>query len=325
MKGVYALATVITIILLVIVAGRLYTSNADFNLGNPYANGFSKFYAGQDITQLYHLSDLPGGNTAGTTLLIVDPQYKYRPGDSAAINSYVKNGGNLIVADNFGESDSLLAALDTSIRVRQISLRQNDPYYNTPENPIISNIISASITAGVSQLYLSHPASLDPGDNAMVLAYTSNNSWRDANGNGIKDNGESNGPFPVIARESYGAGSLTVIADPDLFMNSMIGKGDNQKLVAGIFGGNKVYLDLSHGSGTPMLMQAYNTVIENRIAQILLIAAILLITFVGYVMVRRFYPGPVTGGMEGDLEIACEELTISDFDDQVRPGQSEEQ
>ena len=59
MKGVYALAVVVTVVLVLLIAGRLYTSNADFNIGNPYLNGFSKFYSGRDVSVLYHLSDLP--------------------------------------------------------------------------------------------------------------------------------------------------------------------------------------------------------------------------------------------------------------------------
>lgn len=100
MRGVYALAAVVTIIVVVIVAGRLYTSNADFNAGNPYASGYSKVYAGQEITEIYRLSDLPSENARGTALLVVDPQYPYRPGDAAAIAAYLNGGGNLVVIDS---------------------------------------------------------------------------------------------------------------------------------------------------------------------------------------------------------------------------------
>lgn len=212
-------------------------------------------------------------------------------------------------------ADSLLSGLSTSIRVDPAPLYQDDKYDNSPAYPIIGNASDSGIVAGVSQICLSHPASLDPGLSSTVLASTSNKGWRDANGNGIKDKNESYGIFPVIARESFGIGSVTVIADPEMFSNGMIGQGDNEKLAAAVLDGRQVYLDLTHSPGIPTLASARDTVSHDRTAQILLIIAVLLIAFVGYVMIKRFYPGPEEDDGYGNLEIDQERLAADSSDD----------
>lgn len=289
MKVVHILAIIITIVLVLLVAVKLSTSSADYNKWNPYWNGMSKFYEGRDINFLFHLSDLPS-DEMNTTLLIISPTYSYVQNDSAAIEAYLERGGHVIVIDDFGESNSLLKSIETSIQIMPVSLCQNTDYYSSPSLPILTNVSGTGLTAGISQIYTNHPASLTIGNTTYVLASTSRMGWLDMDDNGYFD--YNNGIFssyPVIASENIGMGSLTVISDPDIFINSMILHGDNSKIASGIFNGNAIYVDISHGSSIPPLISAINTIRNNLTAQILSIIIILLASLLGYFLVRLSY------------------------------------
>jgi hypothetical protein len=320
MKWIYALAAIVTIILVILIAGRLYTSNVDFNPGNPYWNGYSKFYAGNDLTQLYHLSDLPAGDTSGTTLLVVSPSYRYRPDDAAAIESYMIRGGSLIVMDDFGESDSLLKSLNTSIQLLQVPLYQEDNLNESSAFPVISNVSGTGLTVRVSQIYTNHPAALKAGYGTIIIASTNNRGWIDTGQNRIDNKEVGYDAFPIIAMQTYGSGSLTVISDPSIFVNGMIGQGDNSRLASNVFEWNKVYIDLSHSAGTPSLMSAFDTIRTDGVAQILLITVLLLLCFISFITIRRFYPGP---GDESPDGIQEEDMGTGDSD-QASPGQTDD-
>lgn len=281
------IALIITIVMVALIVGRISTSNADFNMGNPYWHGFSKFYEGREVSPVYHLSDLPDRDTTHTTLLIIGPVYHYRINDSAIVESYVKSGGNLVIIDDAGESDSLLKSLNSSIRITKAQLCQDVMYYQSPSFPILTNNSNAGIMACIDQIYTNGPAALSVYNETAILVSTTSGGWIDGNGNNILDGNEYYASYPVIASEKYGDGSLTVIADPDIFINTMIDRGDNSRLADNIFYGNTVYVDLSHERGLPLLTSVYYTLKNDQGAQVLCIITIILASLNGYVIFRR--------------------------------------
>lgn len=319
MKAIH-IVLITTVVLVILTAGRLYTSNADFSMGNPYWNGLSGFYESKTVIPLYHLSDLPEQDASNTTLLIVSPVYHYGQNDSAPIEAYLKRGGHLVVMDDFGESDSLLTALDSSIQIKKLPLCQDDKYFQSPSLPILTNISNSGITAGVGQIYTNNPVALALGDDTDILATTTSKAWLDIDRSGTFDKGEYFSTYPVIASENYGDGSLTVIADPDIFINSMMDRGDNNRLASNIFNGNIMYVDLSHGPGIPPLISAFYAIRYNIATQLLCVLAIILVFFNSYVLVKRF----TRTTPEEAVERVSRRQKVVDFMEQKHHGRSDE-
>jgi hypothetical protein len=66
---------------------------------------------------------------------------------------------------------------------------------------------------------------------------TSVMSWNDVNGDHRLNTGEDMGTFPVMATESIGPGTLAVLSDPSIFINTMYTlpeNGNNRKLIRSI-------------------------------------------------------------------------------------------
>jgi hypothetical protein len=94
-------------------------------------------------------------------------------------------------------------------------------------------------------------------------------------------------PFTVIAEAGYGKGKLTVIGDPDIIINSMTDKGDNQVFLDNIMQGGMVYMDAGHGQDITPVGQLYYILRYSIFAQ-LICTVILFIA--GYLYIRR---GPI--------------------------------
>jgi hypothetical protein len=320
MRPVSVLVGALFILLLVLVVGKLYISDAEYSRGNYDGQGMSQFFGDIDARPLYQLSDLSGMGAAGDLLVIVSPGYGYGPGDSAVIGAYLSRGGEVLVIDDFGEADSLLAGLDSAIRIRQIPLCQDDLNYSNPAYPIISNISRDGVIAAVGQVYTDHPAPLVAGEGAAILASTGKLAWLDYNRNATFDQGEKFGAYPLIASETYELGTLTVIADPDIFINGMIGRGDNKRLATALVSGKNVYVDESHGPHTPPLISAYYTIRYNVLAQVLCVLAILFTSFISYLMLERLGRKPAR---EGRVPAPANQA-IGDFVGKRFPGRPDE-
>ena len=64
----------------------------------------------------------------------------------------------------------------------------------------------------------------------QFIASSSIASWLDSDANRAQDIGEPKGPFPVIARERLGQGSIILLSDPSVLINGMREQLDNAVL-----------------------------------------------------------------------------------------------
>ena len=100
------------------------------------------------------------------------------------------------------------------------------------------------------------------------MAWSSPTSFIDSNGNGAKDAGENYGPFPVAAEYTVGDGSVRLVTDPSLIINSMQGQNDNIKfadyLMRTASPAAATYIDFSHLSQAP-LDTSKRTVVDLRV------------------------------------------------------------
>ncbi len=248
-------------------------------LSNPYWNGL--FNIGGAIRPLYDVGTL-SGSEANTTLLVINPRSNYTTSESAVIRSFLDTGHHVVVMDDYGDANSLLAGIGSPITLDQVPLCQDVDYYLRPSFPVLKNIEISSVTVNVSSLVCDHPVSLNVTGNATIIAATSDFGWLDKNDNGLLDKDEPSGSYPVIAEVPYGAGILTVIGDPDLLINSMQDKGDNRVLVSNLLASGPVYVDAAHGQSVPPLAQAFYMIKYDLASQLICVVGIVLLAYLYY-------------------------------------------
>jgi hypothetical protein len=262
--------------------GRLYFSNADFCLENPYWNGMSGLSSATDVHPLYGISGL-SGVSGNDTLLIVSPLVNYSKEESAYVRSFLERGGKVIVMDDYGVANSLLNNLSAPITLYPVPLCQDMDYYKEQSFPVIKNIAPSWETAKVSSLTFNHPVSLSLSGDARAIALTSVYGWLDLNDSSRLEKNELMGMYPVIASWSRGRGELIVIGDPDLLANSVIDQTDNRIFMRNVLKGT-VWVDVSHGRGVTPLAMVYYEVKNNPILQLFVV---LLISACGFAYLRR--------------------------------------
>ncbi|OPY26719.1 MAG: hypothetical protein A4E28_02345 [Methanocella sp. PtaU1.Bin125] len=259
----------VALVALLLIAGRLFLSEASFSPANPSWDGVSAVMQGI-VRPLYGFGGLADAG-AGDTLLIVGPSAGYPAEDVAYVRAFLERGGRLAVMDDFGTAGGLLHDIGSPITILQTPLCQDMDYYKKPAFPVVREIGGSSLTANVSELVFNHPAPLQVEGDAEVLARTTVMGWLDPNGNGVIDGAEQFGSYPLVARADYGSGELFVAGDADLAINSMQGLGDNRALLSNLPGAGTVYLDVAHGQQVPPLAGLYYTIKYNIIAQILIV------------------------------------------------------
>jgi hypothetical protein len=108
----------------------------------------------------------------------------------------------------------------------------------------------------VDAVVFNHGTALSYVSDTQTLAWSSSASFLDANQNGVWDIGEAKGPFAVAAEFSLGKGSVELVSDPSLIINSMVEKNDNLKFVQYLMGRNgtpgSILVDRSHLDKTPL-------------------------------------------------------------------------
>jgi hypothetical protein len=203
------------IVLLGLAAPARAQSDADGNpppltpsLGDNYDtyskawNGLSTFARvvdglGMDleVDQSVEWSDL--GDTDILLLL-----YPTRRVDPTKVSSFVNAGGNVIVADDFGDSADAMNRLGL-VRADIGTPRAREYYKGLMWAPIAQVRKKDDITEGVDQVVTNHPAVLTDIHGADALV-------------GFEDGSA------VIAAGERGTGHFVVVSDPSIFINRML-------------------------------------------------------------------------------------------------------
>jgi len=98
-----------------------------------------------------------------------------------------------------------------------------------PEFPVCYDLRTDQLTVNVTTLQLNHASSVTLGAGATAIAYSSAASWLDSDGDSEYGVGEPMGPFPLLARETLGEGTIVLLADPSVLINGMTGYLDNAR------------------------------------------------------------------------------------------------
>lgn len=275
MKLSYALIAAIVIVALLISVPILNTTKEDFSTYNTAWNGASDAKAlassdGYTTSSVLALSEI--GTSGHGVLFMLNPNSSvgFSASDASTLQSFVRNGGVLVLANNFGNGNAVLSGLGVlgEARFNGSLLEDNVSKGVDAALPLITDVTASGLTAGVHELYFNYGTSLDvSGTNVTVLARSAPTSYLLAPGGGNATVNATTGAHPVLATLDYGNGRIVLLSDPSVFSNDMLGQADNQQLLTSMFanltGGNTavpIMFDESHFASPPVFSLLYDRI-----------------------------------------------------------------
>jgi len=244
--------------LAVVVTLWILPSATEFSSSNSSWNGMQMARELFAMRAVSSLEVLPA-QAQGTGLVVI-AAVPLSPADLNALTQYAERGGILIVMDNTGLANPLLERLGLEARVNGQTLL--DPLFNFRNRrlPKITDLTGPA-TGGVRSLIFNHPTAISNPARMTVMARSSRVSFLDTSGNARRDRDTPHGPFPVAAYQRVGLGSLVLISDSSLLLNSMLELGDNRRFMRNLFqlagDGAKIYLDEVHLPREPLDVAKY--------------------------------------------------------------------
>ena len=188
---------------------------------------------------------------ATSALVIIGPTTPFSASEGAVVGNFIRNGGVLLLADDFGTGNSLLENMGAGSRFSG-DLILDLSYEKQPEFVVCFDIRHDDVTKNVSYLLLNHASSLVLNTSStQALAYSSLASWLDTNADLYQQWGEPRGPFPILAKEQMGLGTVVLLSDPSVLINGMSKYMNNSALATNLLafisaGRSQVFFDESH-------------------------------------------------------------------------------
>ncbi len=231
----------VTLVILSIMV-PVVSSDADFSLYNTGWNGCSKFgtdiyntgsfvptvdISGSSQKSIQHetLDKLDGKITPkDSCIIIIGPKTDFNDdkdeNEVGFLHDFLRGGGIVLLADDFGSGNDLLERLNTTTRISRTPM-YDLAFENNVNFAVTTEMTNHPITKDVSMLILNIPYTITPSRSAEPVFNSSSTSWLDAIDNKEKDEEESIGPFPLMTSEKYGRGELIVLSEPSLLINNM--------------------------------------------------------------------------------------------------------
>jgi hypothetical protein len=231
-----------------------YPSVQDFMAGNAMWNGIGDFCDEFGADNIDSLEELP--EPAEGVVLVVIPYIEYSATERDRLQEFVEGGGTLLLMDDYGYGNDLLAQFGLRARFSHQPLLDPLFCYKNQSMPRITDFAPDMEGSGVELVMLNHATGLVDTDDVTIIAWSSSASFIDANGNGVEDEGEVPGPWPVAAETRLGRGRLVMVSDPSTIINTMVGRDDNYAFINHLIesGGEPVAIlvDRAHLHRTPL-------------------------------------------------------------------------
>lgn len=304
MKLSYALIAAVIVAALIISVPLLNTTKEDFSTYNTAWNGASDAKAlassdGYATRSVFALSEI--GSSGDGVLFMLNPNSSvgFTSGDASSLQSFVQNGGVLVLANDFGNGNAVLSGLGVSgARFNGSLLEDNVSKGVDAAHPLITDVNASGLTAGVHELYFNYGTALDvSGNNVTVLARSAPTSYLVAPAGGNAGVNATTGAHPVLATLDYGNGRIVLLSDPSVFINDMLGQAYNQQLLtsmlANLTGGNTavpIMFDESHFASPPVWSLLYDRINANdtvKYTVVVLASAAFVIGINASALVRR--------------------------------------
>ncbi len=263
-----AVIAVAVALLTISLAAPVVSTSTDFSIFNSGWNGTSQLavhaYASGKLSPTFHLKASGTEITveqvglerlqlspSDDALIVIGPTRGFTAREGTVVGDFVRAGGVLFLADDFGTGNSLLEGMNATSRFSG-DLVMDLAFEKQPEFSVCYDLAADPTTTNVTTILLNYPTSLtiDPS-RTQVLARTSIASWLDTNGDRLSEWGEPRGPFPVMARERFGAGTILLLSDPSVLINGMAKNLDDGQFASNVIdslssGRSAVYFDESH-------------------------------------------------------------------------------
>lgn len=231
-----------------------YPSVQDFMASNVMWQGIKNFSGEFDVENIDSLDDLPA--LPEKAVLVAIPYLEYTSEELSKMKQFVDNGGSLLLMDDYGYGNSVLAYL--GVRARFTNKPLLDPLfgYKNQSLPRITDFAPEVKENDIDVIMLNHATTLTDVVESGVIAWSSSASFLDINDNGVRDGGEPKGPLVVAAEFRLGRGTLALISDPSIIINTMVGRDDNYRFIQYLAQHNgeqkEILVDSSHLSKTPL-------------------------------------------------------------------------
>jgi len=257
---------VLTVVTMLAGGVVMSSSSSGFGAYNPTWEGTSSFRqeateTGAEPVIATNTTEYNRVDPNESVAIILSPERRYSGTDVARVQRFVRNGGMLVVAEDFGEhTNPLLSILNARARVDGRLLRDEQQYYRSPAFVVASDVTLHTLTGSTEQLTLNHGTAVEP-NGARVLINSSSLSYLDTDRSGSPDGDEELDSYPVVTVEPIGQGSVVVVSDPSVFINAMQERPGNRQFARTLLAGHQtVVLDYSHGGKVPPLPAATMTV-----------------------------------------------------------------
>jgi len=248
----------ITVLLLILVISSLciwfYPSSQDFMISNAMWNGTRNFLSELNASSIESLDDLP--NPPEEAVLVAIPYLDYNDEELSNIKRFVDNGGTLLLMDDYGFGNSVLAYLGVNIRFTNKPLLDPLFYYKNPSLSRITDFAPEVKESDIDVIMLNHATTLTNVMDSEAIAWSSDASFLDLNENDVWDVGEPKGSFIIAAKIQLGEGIVAVVSDPSMIINSMVDRDHNYNFIRYLtrYEGaqTRMLVDYSHLSNTPL-------------------------------------------------------------------------
>lgn len=269
------------------------TSAAAFGVYNPQWDGAADLRdvateSGVETVVVTDVAQYDTHSPEDTVAVVLSPDEPYGP-ESAQLRQFVRSGGTLIVAEDFGpHSNALLADVGASARFDGRLLRDERRYARNPNFTVAPRVRDESLVASVERITLNHGTSVS-GNNTTVLINSSSYSYLDSNRNADLDDTETMHERPVATVERVGEGRVVTVGDPSLFINAMLQRSDNSAFVMSLLDGHAtLLLDYTQTERIPPLAAASLVLRGSPLLQFLLGTGGILAIVVGGTRLERY-------------------------------------
>lgn len=277
--GPIVFLSLIVMVVIVLLALFYIPTNTSYSIFNDNWNGLSRIVelGGTPLLDYESLFE----NPSSKALLIIS-QKNFTEEETSTLIDFIRKGGYVIV---LSEHDNLLLDRLGGIRIIDLPVLDSLYYYKSFSLPVAKALLN---NTNISIL-LNIPKSLEVDNKWTPFIITSRYSFTDINGNGTFDSFEERKSHVIGAYRRLGLGKVFVIADLDVFINSMLELYNNSNLIQLLRNGRELCIDLKHIDLSPVdNLKTTIYFMETRlprIAELLLVLAIA----VGYylLVVRR--------------------------------------
>lgn len=241
----------IAVVVALTVAVWFIPSEEDFRVENPSWNGLQDISGNYSALPLQSLSDLPPLSIGSTLILI--PYLDLTAAELEQLDSFITQGGRLVLADDYGYGNQILEYLGFEERFTGETLLDPMVNYKNQQFPKIFRLEPSPLTNNVTSLVLNHATCLSHVSTNNTLAMSSSFSFLDLNNSGNREEPEPKGPLPVISHRQLGNGEVILVSDPSLFINSMETIEGNATFIKNITStAANLYIDQSHLPATEL-------------------------------------------------------------------------